>query len=189
MSQPKVKSDKLIIVDLETTCTNDRVEQFENEIIEIGLSILNLNTLLVEKNISIMVKPQRSKVTKFCTDLTGIRPEDVEDGLTLQEATDTLIKEYQTNEYIWASWGDFDRYMINRECKAYKCKVPFNRQHLNVKVIYAMHNRLSELIGLGAAVKAEGIPFIGKHHRGVDDARMTAELLLRIGGINNVCKT
>jgi inhibitor of KinA sporulation pathway (predicted exonuclease) len=178
--QHQVRTDKLVVIDLETTCSNDKAEQFQNEIIEIGMSILNMKTLLVEQNVSIMVKPQRSQVTAFCTKLTGIKPEDVEDGMLLNEACDVLIKDFDTQNYLWSSWGDFDRLMINRECKFYKANFPFNRQHLNLKADFALFYGLDELYGLDRAVKHAGIQFIGQHHRGVDDARTTAQLKIQM---------
>lgn len=176
----KIKTNKLFVVDLETTCTNENGEQFQNEIIEFGVSILDLKSLTVDKNISIMVKPQRSEVTPFCTNLTGIKPEDVADGMLLPEATEALISEYQSDEYVWGSWGDFDRLMVNREVKHYKAKFPFNRQHLNLKVMFALHYKLDEMVGLGNAVKTAGLVFQGRQHRGVDDARMTAQLVIHM---------
>lgn len=178
MPQPKVRSNKLIVVDLETTCTNEHAEQFNNEIIEIGLSVVDLKTLTVEKNISVFVKPQRSEVTDFCTKLTSITPEDVKDAMTLQEATQELIRGYETDKYVWASWGDFDRLMVNRESKQYKARFPFNRQHLNLKALYGQVHGLEELVSLGTAVKLSGRVFEGRQHRGVDDARMAAQLYI-----------
>lgn len=180
MSSPKVNSKKLIVVDLETTCTNTNAEQFQNEIIEIGISIVDAKNLYVEKNLSLMVKPQRSEITDFCTSLTGITPKDVEDGMTLTEAFDLLVKDYQTDQYVWASWGDFDRLIVNREAKFYKAKFPFNRQHLNLKAMFGLYYNLDGLLGLGAAIKHVGKIFVGRQHRGVDDARMTAELLIEM---------
>lgn len=180
MSKPKVKSDKIIVVDLETTCTNEHAEQFQNEIIEIGLCIVDLKKMIAEKNLSLFVKPVRSQVTDFCTRLTGITQDDVKDGLSLPEAADLLVKEYQTNEYVWASWGDFDRLIVNRECKQYKARFPFNRQHLNLKALFGVVYRTDELVGLDRAAKLTEQPFLGEHHRGVDDARTAAQLLINI---------
>lgn len=180
MAQQIVKSDKLVVIDLETTCSNQRAEQHNNEIIEIGMSIINMKSLIVEKNVSLMVKPQRSQVTDFCTKLTGIRPEDVVDGFTLNEACEILIKDFQTQDYVFSSWGDFDRLMVNRECKFYKAQYPFNRQHLNLKADFALFYGLDELYGLDRAVKHTGEQFIGVHHRGVDDARTAAQLKINM---------
>jgi inhibitor of KinA sporulation pathway (predicted exonuclease) len=176
-------------VDLETTCTNTHAEQFQNEIIEIGLSIVDVKNYRVERNLSIMVKPQRSQVTEFCTQLTGIKPEDVADGLTLPEAAEVLLKEYDTLSYVWSSWGDFDRYMMNRECTHYKCRIPFNRQHLNLKALYGLNNFTGNLMGLGSAVKHSGMKFLGQQHRGVDDARTAAQIFINLQlGQRNVRK-
>lgn len=178
--QSKVKSNRIVIVDLETTCTNNHAEQYSNEIIELGVCIVDLKSLIVDKNISLLVKPQRSEITDFCTKLTGITPEAAQEGLLLPEACEILINEYKTNEYIWGSWGDFDRLIVNRECKHYKSKFPFNRQHLNLKVLFGIANELDELVGLDKAVKLVNQTFIGEHHRGIDDARTTAQLLINL---------
>lgn len=180
MSKPKVKSDKLLVVDLETTCTNEHAEQFQNEIIEIGMCIVDMKRLIAEKNVSIFVKPQRSEITDFCTRLTGITAEDVKDGLLLPEAVELLIKEFQTNDYVWASWGDFDRLIVNRECKQYKSRFPFNRQHLNLKAMFGVVHGTGELPSLDQAAKMTNQPFLGEHHRGVDDARTAAQLLINM---------
>lgn len=183
MPQLKVKADKLIVVDLETTCTNEHAEQFQNEIIEIGLCLVDMKKLVAEKNISLFVKPQRSEVTDFCTKLTGITPADVKDGLALNEACDILVNDFKTNEYVWSSWGDFDRLIVNRECKQYKSRFPFNRQHLNLKAWFGLTYGLDELVGLDRAAKMTNQPFLGDHHRGVDDARTAAQLY-----INHIAK-
>lgn len=190
MTQKIVKCDKLLVVDLETTCTNTHAEQFQNEIIEIGLSIVDIKNYRVEKNLSLMVKPQRSEVTPFCTQLTSITPEDVADGLLLPEAAEILIKEYDSLSYVWASWGDFDRYIMNRECTHYKTRIPFNRQHLNLKALYSLNNMKDSLMGLGSAVKDSGMKFQGQHHRGVDDARTAAQIFINLQmGARNVRQT
>lgn len=176
MSQHRTKTDKLIIVDLETTCSNNKAEQFSNEIIQIGVSIVNTKLLVVEQNLSLFVKPQRSQINDFCTKLTGITAEDVETGLTLAEACETLIRDYDTESYAWSSWGDFDRLMINRECKNSKAPIPFNRQHLNLKADFALFHGLDETVGLEQAAKFVGQPFLGRPHNGLDDARTAAQL-------------
>lgn len=180
MSKPRVKSDKVIVVDLETTCSKGQFESFQNEIIEIGMCVVDMKKMIVEKNVSLYVKPQRSEVTDFCTQLTGITPEDVKDGLPLAEAADLLIKEFQSNEYMWASWGDFDRLIVNREAKHYKARFPFNRQHLNLKAMFGVIYGTDELLSLDAAAKFSNQPFQGEHHRGVDDARTAATLLINM---------
>ena len=66
-------TDKIIIIDLEATCWQGAVPAGqENEIIEIGLSVLDTLTGEISKNQGILVKPQRSSVSEFCTELTTI---------------------------------------------------------------------------------------------------------------------
>lgn len=66
-------ADKIIIIDLEATCWQSTVPAGqENEIIEIGLAVLDAKTGKITQNKGILIKPQRSSVSPFCTELTTI---------------------------------------------------------------------------------------------------------------------
>jgi inhibitor of KinA sporulation pathway (predicted exonuclease) len=82
------KLDKILVVDLEATCWNGPIpEGMVNEIIEIGVCLLDVNTGEITDNRGIIVKPEHSVVSEFCTELTTITPELVEkEGISLQDA-------------------------------------------------------------------------------------------------------
>lgn len=70
-------TNQILIVDLEATCwENDRIPTGQKvDIIEIGICELNITTQAISKKQGIYVIPERSKISKFCTDLTGITPQ------------------------------------------------------------------------------------------------------------------
>lgn len=100
----------LNVVDVEATCWEGEPPPGQhNEIIEIGLVVLNLHTLERTDKRSIMVRPEHSEISEFCTRLTGITAGEAASGLTFHEACHLLRREYHSDSRLWASWGDYDR--------------------------------------------------------------------------------
>lgn len=173
------KLDKIIIVDLEATCWNGPTpEGMVNEIIEIGVCLLDVNTGEISENRGIMVKPERSIISDFCTELTTITPELVEkEGISLQEAFRILKKEYDSQGRCWASFGAYDMNQVRRQSTDMGIGYPFGPSHINVKTLFALKKKLNHEIGMDGALKILEIPLEGTHHRGVDDAKNIAKIL------------
>lgn len=101
--QPKIKimktTDEIVIIDLEATCwENDRIPAGQKtDIIEIGICELNRTTQEISKKQSIYVIPERSEINKFCTNLTGITPQLIEEkGIYFEEACEKIKDEYHS---------------------------------------------------------------------------------------------
>jgi inhibitor of KinA sporulation pathway (predicted exonuclease) len=174
-----MKYNKIIIVDLEATCWATREESSRNtsEIIEIGTVLYNLDTCRIEKSDSFLVKPVNSVVSEFCTTLTTLTQEDVDDGMAFKTACDYLMNEYSSLDYPWASYGAYDRKMIDRQCKAHSIKNPMSDEHINVKLLYTLISPSHKRVGMEQALDALGIPLVGTHHRGIDDAKNITKIL------------
>ena len=72
---------KVVIVDLEATCQRERNPDFISEIIEIGAVKIENDTVVEE--MSLFVKPTINPIlTDFCTELTSITQEDVDNFLS-----------------------------------------------------------------------------------------------------------
>ncbi|MEC4048601.1 3'-5' exonuclease [Flavobacterium sp. SUN046] len=172
-------TDKIIIIDLEATCWQGPVPSGqENEIIEIGLAVLDLQTGLITKNQGILIKPQRSTVSPFCTELTTITTELLEQkGILFEEAIAQLTEEYQPDLYTWASYGQYDLNMLKKQCKSFNVPYPMGDEHINVKVWFAELFGLQKPTGMNGALHLLEIPLEGIHHRGVDDAKNIAKIL------------
>ncbi len=176
------KLDQIIVVDLEATCwEGDPPPGQEQEIIEIGVCALDIATGKRFNKRSILVRPERSTVSPFCTNLTTLTQEQVDQGgISFEEAIALLRREYQPAERTWASYGDFDRIKLQSQCEQRGVPYPFGRTHLNIKNLLAISLNLPYEVGLDRAVKLCGFSMEGTHHRGDDDAWNIAAVLAAI---------
>ncbi len=176
--------DKILVVDVESTCwEGDPPGGQESEIIEIGLCVLDIATCQRLEKRSIIVRPEHSTVSAYCTALTTLTQEDVEGGISLSEACHILTREYRSKQRLWASYGDYDRRQFERNCQACGVAYPFGPGHINVKSLFAVIRALRREVGMKKALEILGLPLEGTHHRAGDDAWNIAgilgELLLR----------
>lgn len=171
--------DKIVVVDLEATCWKGYPPKGQKpQIIEVGVCLLDIKTHEISKKRGILVKPSKSRVSEFCTELTTITQDMLdEEGVTLKEACSILFNEYNTSKRVWASFGDYDRRMFEKDCKDHGIKYPFGKKHINVKILFALKEKLSRETGMAKSLSHLEIPLEGTHHRGVDDAYNTAKIL------------
>lgn len=177
--------DKIVVVDVEATCWEGKnPEGMENDIIEIGICLLDVHTGEIEDNRGILVKPDRSDISAFCTQLTTITPEMIaENGISFKEALAILKKDFSAPSRAWASFGAYDLKQFQRQCTALGVGYPFGPSHINVKTLFALKNKLGHETGMDGALKFLEIPLEGTHHRGIDDAKNIAKILRHI--LNN----
>jgi len=176
------KLDKLIIVDVEATCWRDDSlpksmlpRRDDSEIIEIGVCTLDLKTLVISDARSILVKPVTSEISEFCTELTGWTQKDIDrGGHPLADACSILRKEYDTKNRSWASYGQYDANIFNRDCERKKVSYPFGKFHINIKAI--VETVLGRTVGMDEALRAFNMVLEGRHHCGVDDAKNIARI-------------
>jgi inhibitor of KinA sporulation pathway (predicted exonuclease) len=175
------KLDHILVIDLEATCWDGSPPTGAvSEIIEIGICPLELSTGRRLGKRSILVKPKRSQVSAFCTQLTTLTPEQVDTGITFTEACEILRKEYHARDRVWASFGDYDRTMFQKQCEATGVIYPFGPRHLNVKTLFALSRGLPHEVGMSEALGLTGAPLEGTHHRGDDDAWNIAGILAEL---------
>ena len=175
------KLDKIIVIDLEATCwEGDPPEGESSEIIEIGLCVLDVATGAREPARALLVKPRHSQLSSYCQELTTLTPEMLANGLDLAEACAILREEYHSETRTWASYGDYDRIMLQAQCEADGIPYPFGRSHINVKNLFALQNNLTREVGLRKATAMLGLPFEGTIHRGMDDAWNIAAVLDKV---------
>ncbi|WP_030427521.1 3'-5' exonuclease [Allokutzneria albata] len=174
----KRSSARVLVVDVEATCWEGAPPAGQvNEIIEIGVCVLDTATLERGERRAILVRPERSEVSAFCTELTTLTAADVADGLSFVDACAVLREEFGSQDLVWASYGDYDRKQFRRQCEATGAKYPFGSRHINVKTLFALAHNLKAEVGMDRAVELAGLSLEGTHHRGVDDAWNIAALL------------
>jgi len=169
----------IIVIDLEATCWNGPIPQGQvSEIIEIGICLLNTQTGEVSKNKGILIKPERSEVSSFCTELTTITQGLLDkEGISFNEACGILRDEYQGYQYTWASYGQYDLNMMKKQCNFRGVEYPLSQNHINVKELFIKTKKLRKKVGMKGALNLLNIPLEGTHHRGVDDAKNIAKIL------------
>lgn len=102
--------DRFIILNVEATCdfnpTNRAAVQVtkENaEIIEVAFAVMDVDSGQVVDKQRILVKPERTPVTKFCTEITGITAKELEDAGDLWSAVqhlDSYIQEEMVSKNL-----------------------------------------------------------------------------------------
>ena len=173
--------DSLLVVDLEATCwKGDPPTGEQSDIIEIGVALLDLASLEVRSTESILVRPERSSVSRFCTELTTLTQEMVDAGQSLRDACAYLQRKYESRTRVWASFGDYDRRMFEKSCEELNIPYPVGPSHLNVKNLYPLFAGKTFAKGMRGVLEEMGLPHVGTHHRGVDDARNIAAILAEI---------
>lgn len=169
----------LNVIDVEATCWEGPPPPGQvSELIEVGLCVIDTITLERLERHRLLVRPQRSTISAFCTELTGITSNEVADGLTFQEACDVLHKRHYATSRSWASWGDYDRRQFERQCRVQGLPYPFSSRHTNVKAVFTPAFELPRKPGMSEALAYAGLPLEGRHHRGEDDAWNIAALAL-----------
>ena len=175
------KLDYILVIDIEATCWRGKPPPSQTrEIIEIGLCVLDVATWQRQKKESVLVKPEYSEVSPFCTELTTLTQAQVDSGMTFAEACLYLRREYDSKAHTWASYGEFDRRQFQHQCAERGLKYPFGQSHINVKNLFALQHQLDHELGLGKALKMLKHPFQGTPHRGEDDAWNIAHILVTL---------
>jgi inhibitor of KinA sporulation pathway (predicted exonuclease) len=175
------KLDQILVIDIEATCWEGGIPAGqESEIIEIGICTVDLVLRKRLEKESILVKPEHSTVSNFCTQLTTLTQDQVDQGITFAEACAILKQKYRSQERIWASYGDYDRLQFERQCQSRYIRYPFGSRHLNVKSLLAIIHCLPLEIGMVQALELINLPLEGTHHRGGDDAWNIAAILLEL---------
>jgi len=176
------ESESILVIDVEATCwQGPNPPGQQNEIIEIGICVLDPVTGEPLQRGCFLVRPERSTVSPFCTELTTLTQAQLEaEGISFREACARLQTEFRSRERAWASYGDYDRKQFVRQCESFGVPYPFSDQHTNVKARFTEVFGLPRPVGMAGALRHLGLPLEGTHHRGVDDAANIARVLAAI---------
>ena len=167
-----------VVIDIEATCGGP-VRQDTSEIIEIGAVLADDDFKVVDEYCTFVKPVIFPELTRFCTDLTSITQADVDDAPLFEPA----MQDFRTwlsdkNSVCFVSWGDYDRKQIRRECNRNGFDYFLPGHHINLKRAFGKTIRASgRNPGLAKAVEIANIPWVGIHHRGIDDARNITNLL------------
>lgn len=183
---------KVFVIDVEATCWETREEQGDrpNEVIEIGICVFHPKTGVIDDISSYLVKPARTTISPFCTQLTGWKPEDVQDAPDILTTVTAIQQDYgMTKDHVWLSCGEYDRvklgvdgngslrglYGIQRHQTIFA-----QMRHVNIKTVFALKYKLNKEIGMERMLAHIGETLDGRHHNGADDAANIAKIVRNV---------
>lgn len=185
----KTKYENILVVNLQTTkWENNKVpEGQEREIIEIGAHLLNVSSLRIHSPLQLFVRPKTSVISEYCTDHCGIDSELIEEeGVDFEDACSTIERKYKSKNLVWATYGDFDKILFEKQCEKNNIRYPFNTRHLNVKILIPIICNLKEEVGLKRGVKISNIEQYGVLNSALDNSNNIAQILSELlrGGVS-----
>lgn len=174
-----MKYDVINVIDIEATCWDKSEKSGDiSEIIEIGITELDVVSHKIISSESIYVTPKHSKISNFCYKLTGISQEFLDsNALPFWKACNILMKEYNSKSKVWASYGEYDLRMFDEQCYRENVNYPFGGKHINVKTLFALKYAFEKEVGMIDALKILKFPLEGRHHCGCDDSYNIAKIL------------
>lgn len=148
------------------------------ETIEIGAVKLSPQFEIID-DFSVFVRPViHPQLSEFCVRFTSIKQTDVDNAELLPAAFNKFLTWIGPEPYRWYSWSNYDRQRLLADIVFHAQPIPdFFAQHTDLKQLFAKKESLSKPIGMRRALKRLEVTYNGRQHRGIDDARNTAEIL------------
>jgi inhibitor of KinA sporulation pathway (predicted exonuclease) len=167
----------ILVLDLEASCTADGsiIPIVEREIIEIGALWVTPSGKVIDQ-MQILVRPVVHPIlSDFCSQLTGIRQEDVDQGVAFTDAAVALREFSQRHRSMsWASWGKSDLRLLERDSARNSIANPLaGWMHRDLKAAFAEGRGIRQ-VGLKTALRLAGLSPQGEHHRALPDAKNAA---------------
>ncbi len=182
-----------VVIDLEATTDSGKKEacavpRTEMETLEFGAVLVSADALQPLETFQSFVQPVRHPIlTRFCTELTGIRQEMIEGAPPFPVAMEALRKAMFEGRpgVAWASWGQFDDNQLRQDHDFHG--MPYEMPpHLNLKKRFQEVQARDRPCGMAHALRLCELQLEGAHHRALDDAQNIAKLLPWILGTNRI---
>jgi len=171
------------VLDTEATCYEDGIfpEPEMQEVIEFGITTIDLDSRSIVRTISIPVKPGMSSVSEFCTKLTGWTQAKLErQGVSFAAALQRLSEKHGALNRLLVTDSNGDMELIETECRRLGLESPFGQERQNVATLFALLTRQKRNLSLKEMLAHFGLDFIGTPHRAGDDSYNIARLFLRL---------
>lgn len=174
---------RLVVTDFEATCWDRKTVApneysallAKQEIIEIGCCFVTISELQIVHKMGIIVRPIfYPQLSDFCKNLTGITQLEVDSGAPFADAVASWVGLAEKGD-LFCSWGDFDRKILEKNCRLLGVSYPWDN-HLNLKKLVAEELNLNPA-SISRRCNELNVPFVGKRHRGLDDAENIVSIL------------
>lgn len=185
----------VVVLDFEATCQPGGAPD-PQEVIEFPSVLVSLAERRVVDSFETFVRPvHHPRLTPFCTELTSIVQADVDGAPTFPEALAShqawlaghgLLPD--TGRFAVMTCGDWDlATLFPMQCKAAGIDVGrlprIYRRWINVKHVFTSTGRRAKTLGMVSMLDALGLELEGRHHRGIDDCRNIARIILALAAL------
>uniref|UniRef100_A0AAY4C0Q3 3'-5' exoribonuclease 1 n=1 Tax=Denticeps clupeoides TaxID=299321 RepID=A0AAY4C0Q3_9TELE len=182
--------DFICVVDFEATCEESNPPGFLHEIIEFPIVLVNTRTAHIVDTFQEYVKPELNpKLSDFCTQLTGITQEMVDQADTFGNVLRRVVTWLQERElgtkyrYALLTDGSWDMSkFLNMQCKISRIKHPkFAKKWINIRKSYGNFYKVPRTqTKLSSMLEKLGLQYEGRPHCGLDDSRNIARIATRM---------
>jgi len=180
--------DCFAVLDFEATC-DDKQQPRPQEVIELPIVLVDAQKLSVVSEFRTYVRPlHHPLLTAFCTQLTGIQQQQVDDAPDWHEALaqaqawmDNSLAEFGFKRCLFVTCGDWDLgSMIAAQCATSGQHVPERfKEWLNIKNLFkSLNGRPGR--SMKQMLEELRLPLAGRHHSGLDDSRNIANILVTL---------
>jgi len=181
------------VLDVEATC-EERDKHYVHEIIEFPVVLVDLlaegGPAAVDEFHTFVRPTINTTLTEFCTRLTGITQQQVDNAPTLPEVLADFEAwrvargmEYtdERKDFAFGTDGAFDlRFFLHGECtrKGYE-KAAYYDKWINIKGMFADFYNTRNL-KIHKMLERQKMKFEGRLHSGIDDTRNIARILIKM---------
>ncbi len=175
MTINEIRHTRALYLDLELTFwKGPSAPGMKQEIIEIGIVEMDLETLDITGGAAYFVRPRQWDISEECTKLTGISKEEIRTARPFREVLTAIKEQFRPSGKIRGTWGD-DAALIARTCRSEGVDSPF-RSLLDVGHLFKIAFLLKQQASVSKAVEMLDLGFDGVSHSALVDARNTARV-------------
>lgn len=177
-----------VFLDIEATC---KVPEKTREIIRLSAVLWCDERQVVLAVFDMYIKPIYSKLNEYCTELTGITNDDLNNfGVSFNDAISKLDKlmyyygVFRDGKYAFVTITDWDiGIMLPQQAKISRCKLPKyyknKRKRIDLQMDFKNYEGFAN-VGLKNMLNYYGKEFDGTQHNSVDDCMNTLKLFKAI---------
>ena len=185
-----------VVLDFEATCC-DKNPPDPQEVIEFPSVLVDAQKFKVIDEFESFVKPvHHPELSNFCRNLTAITQEHVETAPVFNDVYEShrnwliknnlkVDKDGPGEEFSFVLCGDWDlKTMLPNQLKV--CSTPFEtvpyhfRRWINIKRPFGKYSGIKSRAGMPLMLNKLELELEGHHHRGIDDCRNIAKILIAL---------
>lgn len=174
--------DNIVVVSTNKTCWDEgeKPKNEQSELISINICLLTINTLRTHSRCSFVIKPQKSTISDYCFETTGLTEKIVNSGSDLATTSKNIITKFNTQNRVVASYG-------NESYEDLKENEIVGNRHINIQSMLPIIFNLKSEVDLLSATKIVGIEYEGEEYDTLNNAFNASRVLAEIirGGMSH----